>query len=66
VNRVAPPEHRGEVMSAFFLFVYLGLAIPAIGVGIASQRVGFFQATLVCAIALSAVLSLVAIRTARS
>jgi len=66
VNRVAPPEHRGEVMSAFFLFVYLGLALPALGVGIASQHVGFFKATLVCSIALSVLLGTVAVRITRA
>jgi MFS family permease len=65
VNRVAPPEHRAEVMSAFFLSAYAGLAIPALAVGIASQHVGFFRATLVCAIVLSALVAAVAARTAR-
>ena len=43
VNRIAPPEHRGETLSSFFVAAYLGLSIPAIGVGIASERVGFFR-----------------------
>jgi MFS family permease len=50
VNRIAPPEHRGETLSSFFVAAYLGLSIPAIGVGIASEHVGFFRSTLVCAI----------------
>ena len=51
VNRIAPPEHRGETLSSLFVAAYLGLSIPAIGVGLASQRFGFFRATLVCSIA---------------
>ena len=62
VNRVATPERRGEIMSAFFVASYTGLAIPAVAVGIASQHVGFFNATLVCSIALSTLLCLVGIR----
>ena len=62
VNRVAPPEHRGEVISSFFIAAYAGLAIPALGVGIASQHFGFFRATLVCSIVLAALLGTVAVR----
>jgi MFS family permease len=62
VNRVATPEHRGEIMSAFFVASYTGLAIPALAVGIASQHVGFFNATLVCSIVLSVVLCVVGLR----
>jgi len=62
VNRIAPPEHRAEVMSGFFVSAYAGLAIPALGVGIASQQVGFFRATLVCSIVLAVVLGTVATR----
>ena len=57
VNRIAPPEHRGETLSAFFVAAYLGMTIPAIGVGIASEHVGFFDSTLVCAIAIAALLA---------
>lgn len=56
VNRVAPPEHRGETLSAFFVAAYLGLSLPAIGVGIAAEHVGFFDATLGCSIAVAALL----------
>ena len=62
INRVAPPEHRAEVVSSFFIAAYAGLAIPALGVGIASEHVGFFRATLVCSIVLAALLGTVAVR----
>jgi MFS family permease len=57
VNRLAPPEHRGETLSTFFVAAYLGLSIPAIGVGIASEHVGFFRSTLVCSIAVAVLLA---------
>jgi len=57
VNQLAPPEHRGETLSAFFVAAYLGLSIPAIGVGVASQHVGFFSSTLVCSITVAVLLA---------
>jgi MFS family permease len=52
-NRLAPPEARGRVVSTYFVFAYLGLTIPAVGVGIAAEHVGDFRAVLVCAVALA-------------
>jgi MFS family permease len=52
-NRLAPPEARGRVVSTYFVFAYVGLTIPVIGVGIAAGHVGDFRAVLVCAIALA-------------
>lgn len=57
-NRLAPAKIRGRVVSTYFVFAYVGLIIPVIGVGIASQYEGDFRAVLVCAIVLAA-LSLV-------
>ena len=53
-NRLAPAEIRGRVVSSYFVFAYVGLTIPVIGVGIASQYEGDFRAVLVCAIVLAA------------
>lgn len=53
-NQLAPAETRGRVVSTYFVFAYVGLTIPVIGVGIAAQNVGDFRAVLVCAIALAA------------
>jgi MFS family permease len=52
-NRLAPPEIRGRVVSTYFVFAYVGLTIPVVGVGIASEHVGDFRAVLVCSIALA-------------
>jgi MFS family permease len=57
-NRLAPPQLRGRVVSTYFVFSYVGLTIPVIGVGIASDYEGDFRSVLVCAIVL-AVLSAV-------
>ena len=63
-NRLAPAERRGQVVSSYFVFCYLGLTIPVIGVGISSEHFGIFRSVLVCSIALAAlsVLSLGALR----
>ena len=53
-NRLAPPESRGQVISTYFVFAYVGLSVPAIAVGFGSQAFGDFRATLVCAIVLAA------------
>jgi MFS family permease len=65
-NRLAPAAQRGRVLSTFFVFCYIGLAIPVIGVGFASADVGDFRAVLVCAIVLAAVsvMSMAGIRRA--
>ena len=52
-NRLAPSEMRGRVISTFFLFCYVGISLPVIGVGLASQSFGDFRAVLVCSIALA-------------
>jgi MFS family permease len=54
-NRVAPAESRGQVISTFFVFAYVGLTVPVIAVGYGSQAFGDFPAVLGCAIALAAI-----------
>jgi MFS family permease len=34
LNAIAPPERRGEVTAAFFVCIYLGVAVSVIGVGV--------------------------------
>jgi MFS family permease len=53
-NRLAPAEIRGRVASTYFVFAYVGLTVPVIGVGVASQYEGAFRAVLVCAVVLAA------------
>jgi len=54
-NRLAPAKTRGQVISTFFVFAYVGLTVPVIAVGFGSQAFGDFRATLGCAIALAAI-----------
>jgi MFS family permease len=59
-NRLAPPERRGQTISAFFVACYTGLIIPVVGVGILSEFVATFTAVLAFSLLL-AVLSLVSL-----
>jgi MFS family permease len=53
VNRLAPAATRSQVVSTYFLFAYIGLTIPVIAVGVSSQHIGDFRATLFCSIVLA-------------
>jgi MFS family permease len=37
LNRIAPPERRGEINAALYTCIYLGVALPVIGVGVLSD-----------------------------
>ena len=56
----APRESRAEVLAGYFLGAYVGLSVPVIGLGIATEYVAardvmlWFAAVAVAAIALSA------------
>ena len=63
-NRLAPAATRGQVISTYFVFAYVGLTVPVIAVGFGSQAFGDFRATLGCAVALAA-LALVSMATIR-
>jgi MFS family permease len=54
-NRLAPPERRGQAISAFFVACYAGLIIPVVGVGVLSEFTGTFPAVLTFSILLAAV-----------
>ena len=53
-NRLAPPERRGQAISAYFMACYSGLIIPVIGVGVASGFIGDFAAVLAFSILVAA------------
>jgi MFS family permease len=53
-NRLAPPERRGQALSAFFVACYLGLIIPVVGVGVLSEFTGTFPAVVTFSILLAA------------
>jgi sugar phosphate permease len=37
LNRIAPPERRGEINAALYTCIYLGIALPVIGVGVVAD-----------------------------
>ena len=53
-NRLAPPERRGQSISAFFVACYAGLSIPVVGVGVLSRFTGTFPAVLAFSVLLAA------------
>lgn len=65
-----PTDRKAEVMAAYYVVVYLGVALPAVGVGAAASAVGLLdavQAFAAAVIAAAGVLALArAIRTRRS
>jgi MFS family permease len=48
--RTAPPEARAETLAGFFLGAYVGLSVPVIGLGIATQYASARSAMLVFAV----------------
>ena len=50
VNAIAPPEHRGEITAAFFVCVYLGVAVSAIGVGLLATLSSLYTAVFAFAV----------------
>jgi MFS family permease len=62
-NRLAGAQNRARVISTYFVFAYLGLIIPVIGVGVAADYVGTFRAVLACSIVLAGLCVFAAIAT---
>jgi MFS family permease len=56
INQVAPPNRRGELVSAYFVAAYIGLSIPVVGVGFLIDATGFVVGTLILAAVLAIVL----------
>ncbi len=52
IGAVAPPDHRAEVMSAFFVACYVGFSVPALAVGVAANRFGLYASLVAAAIVL--------------
>lgn len=40
LNRVAPAEQRGAISAAFYVCIYLGVAVPVVGIGVVSTLTG--------------------------
>ncbi len=63
---IAPEQARGEALAGLFLAAYLGLAVPVIGLGIATQYLSAPVALLIFAGALLAALAAVSRRLFRA
>ncbi|MGX8903737.1 MFS transporter [Streptomyces netropsis] len=44
VNRTAPPDRHADVISSFYVVVYLGVGVPVIGVGLLAGVTGLLHA----------------------
>lgn len=54
INERAPVARRGETASAFFVVMYVGLALPVIGVGVAAEQLGLKTAGIAFSAAVAA------------
>ena len=54
MNRIAPPEHRGEVLSSYYVIGYIGGGLPVLCLGFLAEYTGLYTATLACAVVLIA------------
>jgi MFS family permease len=57
---IAPAQSRGEALAGLFLAAYLGLAVPVLGLGLATQAFSTRTALLGFSVVLAAVIALVA------
>jgi hypothetical protein len=55
LNRIAPPDHRGEVTAAFITSIYVGVAGSVISVGLLDTRVSLSLAVGIVAAVLGGV-----------
>jgi hypothetical protein len=62
---IARPEARGEALAGLFLAAYVGLAVPVIALGVATQLLSARVAVLGFAVLLVAVIALVGRRLLR-
>jgi MFS family permease len=54
VNSVAPGHRRGDILSSYYVIVYIGLAVPIIGVGLIALATGQLVAVQIFAYAIIA------------
>jgi MFS family permease len=67
VNQAAPEGRRAEVLSSFYVIIYLGVSVPVIGVGVLATTVGLLRAVqyFAAAAALLCLLTLILLTRAR-
>ena len=66
VLAIAPPQARGEALAGLFLVAYVGLAVPVLALGLATQLLSARIAVLGFAVLLVAVLAVVSRRLLRA
>ena len=54
VSSTAPPERRADVLSSFYVIVYLGVGLPVIGVGFLATTIGLLRSVQYFALAVAA------------
>jgi MFS family permease len=67
VTEVAPPEQRGNVLSTYYVMIYLGVGVPVLGVGFGAGWIGLYGAVVAFAgftgcLGLGVLLALVLVR----
>jgi MFS family permease len=65
VSEQSPPERRGEITSALFVALYIGISIPVVGVGACAQVLGLRTAGVAFAAIVALLALLAAIRVVR-
>lgn len=55
INLASPADQRGEIISSLYVFNYLGLALPVLGVGAASAEIGLIGATIAFSVLISGI-----------
>jgi sugar phosphate permease len=61
LNGLAPGDRRGEINAAFYTCIYLGIAVPVIGVGVLADLTSLVTAVNVFAVVIGSVATAVAI-----
>lgn len=54
INEVSPIGRRGDVISFFYVIIYLGVSLPIIGIGFGAVVIGLYKAILVFAVVIIA------------
>jgi MFS family permease len=54
VNAVAPTDRRGDIMSSYYVVIYIGVALPVIGVGLIALGPGLLVAVQIFAVIVAA------------
>ena len=52
INRLAPADRRADVLSSFYVLVYLGFGIPVLGVGLLANVLGVLPSVQIFAVLL--------------